>query len=312
MDHPFPAVELEGFDDVVVVRPGIDWYVERLRDERPFAFVKRTHGIWDYLVDLAEVHPPFRALVDEALRRDDPAFPAPGDVERVLALDEDTIARLEMRKPYKGFWEGGFARDIVVETRNPHADERWIEANSFRGYSGSDAKPALHPVAQLREVYLAIRSRATTYHDALTFKDGMLDGGFRRVLDALAPMRVVLVGPPHLAKFGSLAGLPKFDFVRIHPTDAVRERERVLEACRRKLAPGLFRRTRGPTAFVFQAGWLSWWLMYRLFPEAPDVWQLDVGRTLDAWYPGIAKGQNWFRADRDAIVSSMRLEKIYR
>src|SRR6185503_19563810 len=108
-------------------------------------------------------------------------------------LDEATHRRLEERKRFKGFWEGRFAIELLVELRAPHRDPRWIEGNAFRGYSHSDARPALHDVARLRDVFLALRSRRLAYHDALVFKDGIVDGGFLRVVDALRPMRSVLV-----------------------------------------------------------------------------------------------------------------------
>jgi hypothetical protein len=307
-DAAFPTAQLEGYADVTVVRPGIDWYVARLREGRPFAFVKRTHGFWDRVVDLADFHAPFGALCDEARRRDDDAFPSAREIEDALRLDPATQKRLDERKRFKGFWEGRFAIELLAELRAPHADPRWLEGNAFRGYSRSDEKPALHDVGRLREVFLALRSRRLAYHDALVFKDGIVDGGFLRVLDAVRPMRSVLVGPPHLARFAALAGLPRMEHLEIHPTAAIRDREKILKACLKVVR----RRAAGePLALVLQAGSLSWWLMYRLFPEAPDVYFLDVGRTLDVWFPEIVTDQPWFRIDRDAIVRNMGLARLY-
>lgn len=304
----WPVAKLEGFDDVTVVRPGIDWYVARIREGRPFAIAKRTHGFWDRVVDLSDFHAPFGELCAEARRRDDDAFPSAADLARVLRFDEATARRLEMRKRFKGFWEGAFACELLTELRDPPRDERWIEANAFRGYSRSDAKPALHDVGRLREVFLALRSRRTTYHDALVFKDGIVDGGFLRVLDALRALPSVLVGPPHLARFARLAGLPRMEHLEIHPTEAIRSREKLAAACLKAVR----RRPRGgPFVVMFQAGSLSWWLMRRVFAEAPDVFLLDVGRTLDVWFPEIVADQPWFRIDRASIVKSMRIEALH-
>src|SRR3989304_10081968 len=51
----FNSFKLEGFDDIEVLQPGIQYYIELIKSCHYFAFVKRTHGFWDLLVDLMDV-----------------------------------------------------------------------------------------------------------------------------------------------------------------------------------------------------------------------------------------------------------------
>lgn len=300
---PFPVRRLEGFDDLTVVQPGIDWYVARIREGRPFAFLKRTHGFWDRLCELVDASDDFRRIVAAAAAPGG-AEPTDADLARAFRIPEDVRkGSLSIRPQFKGFWEGDFGAELVRDLRRPHAAEGWIEAVAFRGFSRSDEKPAHHPPEALRDVFLALRPRNVQFHDALVFKDAVVDGTFLRVIDALRDLPVVVVGPPHFADFGERVGLPRFDHVSIHPTKAIRERDSVLSAVEKRI-----KRLRGaPAAMILQAGSLSWWVMHRVFPRGPQITYLDVGRAIDVWYPEVVSTQPWFRIDREAIVRNMRL-----
>lgn len=306
----FPVRHLEGFQDLPVVAPGLRWYVDRLREGRWFAVLKRTHGFWDRLADLAEVSPRFRALVEEAVRRDDDAFPARADIELALGLDADTVRELENRKRYKGYWYGQFPLDMLADLRNPPESEGWIEANALRGFTNSKDKPAHHSAAQLRDVVLAFRSRRLTYHDALVFKDTTITGELLTLFEPMRTMPVICVGPAHLAGLGRALSFPRYTHVDIHPTEAITHRDRTLAQLRALLSAEPL--ASEPKVVLFQAGSLSWWLMHRTWPQARRAHFVDLGRTLDLWFPDVVKMQPWFRADRDAIVRNMGLSKLYR
>ena len=308
---PSPAVKhLEGFADLPVLSPGLAWYVDRLREGRWFAVLKRTHGFWDRLADLTEVSPRFRALVTEAVRRNDDEFPSVADIESALGLDAATIRELENRKRYKRYWEGEFPLEMLADLRNPHLDEGWIEANALRGFTHSKDKPAHHSADLLREVVLAFQSRKIRYHDALVFKDATLTGEMLTMFEPMRAMPVVCVGPGHLAGLGKALGFPRYTHVEIHPTEAIGHRDETLARLRAILAAEPLRSA--PKTVLFQAGSLSWWLMHRVWRESARTHFVDLGRVLDLWFPDVVSIQPWFRTDRDAIVRNMGLAKLYR
>ena len=66
-----------------------------------------------------------------------------------------------------------------------------------------------------------------------------------------------------------------------------------------------------PKVLMFQAGSLSWWLIYRLFPDLKNTFFVDVGRPLDIWYPDVVGKQPWFRHNKDFLLQKMGLEGLF-
>jgi hypothetical protein len=305
----FPVAHLEGYADLPVVRPGLAWYAARLREGRPFAFLKRTHGFWDRCVDVCDASPAFRAFVEANVGRKDDARPGAEEIEAALRITPDMAAALEKLRIFKHFWEGGFFADLVRDLRNPHRSDRWIESISLRAHSRPAERASVHPAPRLREMVLALARRDMTYHDALVFKDAVFTGELVQLMDAVREHEVIAVGPKHIEGLGRAAALPRFRHVRIRATEAIEDREEILGEVRSLLRSWRLRRT--SRVVLLQAGTLSWWLAHRLFPDAEDVWFLDMGRVLDIWFPQVAATQPWFTADRDEIVRAMGLGAIH-
>jgi hypothetical protein len=97
--------------------------------------------------------------------------------------------------------------------------------------------------------------------------------------------------------------------IEIPPAGAPPGRHALLNRCttalRRASAGGR------PAVILYQAGSLSYWLIYRLFPHAAHTFHLDVGRCLDVWYPEVGGRQHWFLEYQERIVSNMHLGHIY-
>jgi hypothetical protein len=299
------TVLLEGFADLPTLRYPMAWYADRLREGRPFTFVKRTHGFWDRLLDLTEASEPFRALMAEAYRRRSDDFPPWDELERAMRIDAQVERHLEGLRKYKRFWETGYPLDLVRELRHPPDAEGWIEAMALRAYTKAVVRPALHPPGPLREILLALAPRRRPWHYALALKDAAVTGELLLVTDAIRPFPVVSVGPAHIGGLGRALGLPRFRHVAIHETEAIADRVRVLRSLREVLSSAGHRGE--PVVVLLQAGSLTWWLQYRIFPEFPRATLLDIGRTLDLWFPEVVEKQPWFQFDREAIVRNMRL-----
>jgi hypothetical protein len=320
-----PVGTIEGFEDVRVQQPGLSFYIDRVRDRSPYAFVKRTHGFWDRLVDLLELLPDypwvtpkkgFRRIgaIDRLLRRSagrnpiDVPWDEARECVRDFKLSDEMIEELESRKRFKNFWRGGFFEDLIRDIQSPCRDEGFFESIAFSGFPGGAVR-GRHDVRLLRHAWRVFWTSDRPPHDALVWKKAAISGGFPKLLRELKAFSVILVGPDHLGSFGSRVGWADTHHVRIHPTAAIADRDAILERCRHELERQRNRRLE--VAVLYQAGSLAPWLIRRLWPNAADVFHLDVGIVLDAWYPEVVATQRWFRDNRTAVIRNLGLEQQY-
>jgi hypothetical protein len=297
-----PIVFLEGFPDVPVLQPGLRFYLDLIERREGFAFVKRTHGFWDGLVCLSDCVPEIGARVNrgEAV-----------EAARVRAAFNDVnIAEFtEQRSHMLNHFCDHFYTELVEDLQRPLAIPAYIEASAFRGYPNSGAPLAYHPVERLRGVHHSFHTSGRKAHDALVWKQAILDGTFSHVIKAIAQMPVLVVGPPHLSSIGHHLGLREFHHIVIPITGAPSGRRSLLGRC----TDALKQITKGgrPGVVLYQAGLLSFWLIYRLFSLRPRSFQLDLGRALDVWFPEVVGQQPWFVQNREGIIANMQLEHLY-
>lgn len=310
----FESFSLEGLDDIKILQPGIRYYTELIRNNNFFAFVKRTHGFWDLLVEIRKLETKhyeessrsvwLKRLFDRLMRAD--------AVRRKKALDE-SLNKLEVEDVVKHLWESTFINDLLHDLQNPHQSNYYFEAISFRGFSNSGGTPektdSRYPIKKLREAVLAYCPNQPKWHDALVWKDAVFSGELKDFFDLLKRTRVIIVGPSHLKTLGGILGYENFHHISIRPpTEGIKYREQTLDS----IMELLHKTTDTSTACIFQAGALAYWLIYRLFSKIPNTFFLDVGRVLDIWYPDIVSKQHWFVKNRELIITKMELEKFYR
>ncbi len=204
-------------------------------------------------------------------------------------------------------FRGQFYTELVQDLQNPLPEPAYIEANSFEGYPNSHC--ALNPGAKLRDVYHSFQTSGRLAHDALVWKQAILDGTFWDVVDPIRGLPVVLVGPPHLSMLGQHLGLREFHHVEIPLVGAPGERHALLQRCDHVLRDAS--RDGRPAVVFYQAGALAFWLIYRLFLIAPATFHLDVGRCLDVWCPAVARTQPWFVENSERIIANMHLQPLY-
>jgi hypothetical protein len=297
-----PIFHLEGFPDVPVLQPGLPFYLDLLQRREGFAFVKRTHGFWDSLVFLSDSATEIGARVD----RGEAVGAA---IVRDVLGDVDLVVDVERRSGFVDHFRDQFYTELVEDLQSPLRMPSYIEASSFRGYPNSEIRPALHPVQRLRRVYRSVHTSGRKSHDALVWKQAILDGTFWLVVEAIRDISVVLIGPPHLSTLGQHLGLKDFHHLVIPIVGAPGARRSLLQQGRDTLR----RASEGgrPAVVLYQAGALAYWLIYRLFPLASHTFHLDVGRCLDVWYPEVVGQQEWFGQNGEQIIANMRLEHLY-
>jgi hypothetical protein len=304
-----PVTYLEGFTDLPVLQPGLDFYLGLLRRGVGFSFVKRTHGFWDGLGFLCQSAPEIAARVERG-------EPIHADMVR-QAVSDPVVLETLVRRCQVGVSGGAnfvnhfhehFYTELVEDLQAPLALSTYFEANSFEGFP--HGHNALNPVDWLRRVYHSFHTSGRPAHDALVWKQSIIDGTFREVVEAIRDLPVMLVGPPHLSDIGVHLGLRDLRHIVIPLVGAPLERSSLLKQCSETLRR--LTRGRGPATILYQAGALSFWLIYRLFPRAPRTFHLDVGRCLDVWYPDVGGRQPWFLDNREEIIANMNLNSIYK
>jgi hypothetical protein len=298
-----PLFHPEGFADVSVLQPGLDFYLGLIARGDGFAFVKRTHGFWDGLVYLCESAPAIESRVVAGER-------VTAAIVRETLASAVVVETAERLSGYVNHYRDQFYTELVEDLQSPLVTPFYMDATSFRGYPNSDERPALHAVQWLRRVHQSFHTSGRAAHDALVWKHAIFDGTFHRVVEAVHEMPVVLIGPDHLATLGQHLGLAEFHHVVIPLAGAPAERGSLLRRCcdalRRASASAR------PPVVLYQCGALAFWLIYRLFPLVPRSIHLDVGRCLDVWYPEVVERQPWFVQNRDQIITNMRLEHFHR
>ena len=204
-------------------------------------------------------------------------------------------------------FRGHFYTELVADLQNPLRIPGYIEANSFEGYPNSHN--SLNPCGKLRAVYHCFQTSGRLAHDALVWKQAIFDGTFVRVLEAIADLPVVLIGPPHLGVLEEHLRLREFHHVEIPPVGVPGERSGILRAAQKVLDSAS--RDGRPAVVLYQAGALAFWLIYRLFGTNPRTIHLDLGRCLDVWCPEVVRSQPWFAENSQRIIENMNLKSLF-
>jgi hypothetical protein len=258
---PFePEPLLEGHD-VRVIRPPVAYFAERIREGRRFSFTKINHGHW----------------------------------EKVLALRGDpAVARFgALRRRAGVFLDHGLGDDLdEMLGRLGDRGEDFMFGVSHLSYRGQERIDGYridpHAVVALIEESLP---PGYVGFDGTIWKDASITGEILELYEALKALPVLVIGPKHLADLGSRLGLGRFAHVATHLDRERTRRKRTLGKALRALA----RFGEGPCVVLVQSGVVAAWFVDRLHDRAPSAFVLDMGRSLDVWFPDVVTTQPWWK-----------------
>jgi hypothetical protein len=263
-----------------LIVPPADDLLDRLREDRPFAFARLSHGDWDDLY----VYERYRGRVARAVSG--------------RGMSEEHVSRLTMRLcdefyPDEGMFVENFMPEFEKDLRGHVPDENLMVSTAFKGYPTGDEQLfyrtlRLKPVdvARLR-IFSAYFDPAETLYDANLFKRWAVAGQLKH-LPALARERpVVFMGAERLASLGLRWQLPWLLHLRIPPDNSYPLRHVLLERAREFVAEAnaIARRhgTKRPL-FLMQGSSFAYWMIVRLYRDHPDVFYLDLGQALHVWF----------------------------
>jgi hypothetical protein len=285
--------------------------LRRFRLDRPFAFARLPHGVWDtfWQLDTAE-----QALLADERTRDLPAAQLGALAARVCLARYGDSAKFDNN--------GNFAPQFVEEVKasiSVHAARpEFMRAVAFLGYPtfkevaiGSESSPR---GSALLRLFAAHFQAGETVHDAMWPKRLLIAGHLRHLPDLCRDRPVVLVASRYFQDLASRWRLPTFTHVEIPPKLAQWQRWDLLGRATEAVAEARARGGRPPVVLTQCGGALSYWLITRLFSKFDDVFYLDLGQALDGWFFDLAELRvyRWMKVYCRSVIAHCRLEPYYR
>lgn len=270
--------------------PHPDIILSRLASNRPFAYARLTHGLWDSLYIVQEIA--------ELLGNDPQCQSLTG--EEIKAAATRLFAHNYLSQG-KSLGVENFCNEIEQDLLgNPRDDDFWT-AIAVRGLPTFDDgiygldRDGLNARMNLIARFL---SPDDTLYDAMMWKRWALSGALSRLAQAVRGHPVVLVGPSKFHTLGQKWNLPEYRHVAIGPQLSQLIRHEILERTLTSVRAAI-RPDRPKPIVMFQCGSLAYWLIRRLRSRCPDAFYLDIGQALDLWY--WKPREPWMRIYSDAL-----------
>ena len=301
-----------GGQSYTLLSPAPSVFLDRLRDDQPFAFARITHGDWDSL--FAYEH--YRAQVHQ--------------LAATSGLSASQLDRLALRHcdhvlGDMEVYAENFLFELTDDLRLHGRSDTLCHGIAFKGYPTADERlfewshdDRLDPtdVEKLR-LFSSYFAPNETLYDATLWKRWLIADGLGE-LPALARDRpVILMGSDRITTLGERWVLPWFLHIQIPAEHSYPLRYQLLDRCLAAIteanALAVRHNTKRPL-FVLQGSSFAYWFIVRLVAEHPDLFYLDFGQAIHAWFYDIPEIDlvNWGRVFGRTIVRRNGLEAFYR
>lgn len=280
-------------------------FLDRLRTDRPFAFARLPHGLWDGLIHRDEACE--RLAEDDGL-----SFLSP------LARRSLATRVVGAFLPANGIFFGSFLEELeqLVQAHRHHP--AFHRAVAFKGYPTPDEGLFLGWGQAARQLAIGQFARffepSDVVFDATLWKRMAVDGSLAELPERCRGRHVILVASDLFGGLDDRWELPSFSHVVIprQRSHCIRwELEQRLGDLLRAAGDGS-----GPRPIVLTqcGGSLAFWLIARLFRTWPEVFAVDLGQALNAWFldvPDIPVTP-WMHVYRPTIVRTPGFASFYR
>lgn len=282
--------------------------LSRFREDRAFSLARISHGDWDGFY-FAEVY-----------RRHLAAVLGGSVSEAELKMLAYRLCE-ELHETYDNFAEN-FMLELEEDLRARPSNPDFLMSVAFKGNPTIDEEifdgsPAIHPVDfQRLDIFARYFSPDETLFDANVFKRWLLSGDLRELPSLARERPVILMGAEWLSTLGVRWQLPWFSHIVIPPEFSYPMRRALLDTCLARIGEARSAAARlglRKPLFILQGSSFAFWFQMRLFARHPDVFYLDLGQALHAWFYDIRKIplRTWGRRYAAAIVRNTGLEDYY-
>ncbi|OGT79650.1 MAG: hypothetical protein A3H91_02955 [Gammaproteobacteria bacterium RIFCSPLOWO2_02_FULL_61_13] len=294
-----------------IASPAPAFFLDRIRENRPFAFPRLPQGFWDSLAFINDVQGDMLKAM--------PSLPCTDAERRRLAF------RLcKELQPWNGAFEENVT-DEVVACIAWHKDRPdYFRAASFKGFPTFDERPFYYAnqgtVHQERMQLLAQNFTADELLlDATLWKRWLISGALRELPALCRPHPVVMLGPQAVRAVPAAWELHSCNFLEIAPENTQRHRHVVLQRLQTALA-GARRAAQNdarglhPIVLMQCGGSLAYWLIARLYRDYPEAFYLDLGQVFNAWCYHVPENTEraWNYLYLRRVIDNMGLADYYR
>jgi len=272
-------------------------FLEQFRYGKPFAFARLPHGLWDSLL-----HRDAACAVLET----DP------DLAFLSAVQKQALATrvAGVFLQGNGVFHGSFIEELEDLVTGSVDRPGFHAAVAFRGYPGPDdalfAGPAPDDQRRLLDQLGRLFPESDRLLDATLWKRMAIAGTLAPFADICRRRHVILVASELFADLADRWMLPRFTHVVIPRIRSHECRWQIVAHLGRVL--DMERGDDGPRPVVITqcGGSLACWLIARLFQDWPDVFFLDLGQALNAWFLDVADLPvlPWMQVYRRSIVDT--------
>jgi hypothetical protein len=280
--------------------------LDRLENDRPFAFARLPHGFWDsvWTVSVAEA----------AISAHDRGRSLTADERHALAGRYCAAAR-----PGRPNFSGSFMDEVLAAIPLNAGHPDFLRAVSFVGKPNCDEDVWGERTALPRDAVLGLFARhyqpEEPIYDALLWKRWLIAGRLGELPRLARERPVVLVANQDFATLGQRWQLNDFTHIRIPPRHSQRRRWALLKEVSGVLGAARARSRRPPLLITQCGGALAYWLHARLFSAHPGgAFYIDMGQALNGWFFDLLQPHDspWMRIYARSVIENCALEPFYR
>jgi len=292
-----------------LISPASNFFFQRFEEDRPFALARLSHGDWDCLYVLQHYKESLAQCV------------------KGLGLTEEHLLQLAARlcdewHPEQFMFSEHFIPELLKDLRSWPDSPDFFTSVAFKGCPTSDGRLLLWSTAvrPCDEKYLRLfkrHVRTRTFLDATVLKRWLITGELAALPGIVLKRPVILLGPQRLQSLNERWGLKWMSHVAMPSEHAYALRHSLLEECRNSVAEAQAfcrRYNTGRPIFLTQGSSLGYWFIRRLWDEFPDVFYLDLGQAIHAWFYDVEElpVNDWDRFFAPVILENCQLEDFYR
>lgn len=290
--------------------PRASEFLDRIKSDAPFAFARLSHGDWDCLYVLGQLRKQIETRVANY------GFSKP---------EIDALSRrlCDEYYPDRGLFAENVIPEILRDLDQHLPDPNFLYSVCFKGFPTADDRlfyltKHLHRVDHDRlELFANYFDQRETLYDATVWKRWLISGDMRDFAKYAREHPVVLVGADRLRTLGARWDLPWFRHVSIPAAKAYPIRHAILESCLQSIADAraiAHANNAKRPIFLCQGSSFAYWLMVRLYKTYPDVFYIDMGQALHAWFwdDKTIPLLQWGKLYGKTIIRNSGLDEYYR
>lgn len=272
-----------------LISPGSNFFIQKIKENKPFCFARLPHGFWDalFLIEEIKEHHYFAKLP--------------------LKYRKNLATRILYKaRPHHGIYIEGFLDELLYLIKNKNNKKNFYKAISFKGYSDFDHKAyELSNLTKINRNYICdtleyLFVNSNNLYDASYPKNLVSWGRMDDLMKVARKHHVYVIGSMYLRDLYLRANLRFFKHIEIMEQCSQAIRYEILEKIKDILAVENGKTNKRHNILLFEAGTLSYWLISQLHIWNPNNFYLDMGQSFSVFYPDRVTNP-WFKLHLSAL-----------